>query len=73
MNELKIACVYLGQFDTGHADVLFGDHKMQVNFDEATSAELKAIALAFIQQEQRKIADDIASAQPALLADWTEA
>ena len=73
MTELKLhsLCVVgLGySAGSGSIDVQFGETKMSVKFTEAQCQEFASLALGYVQAQQRQIADEIATAQPALLID----
>ena len=65
MSELRIDNIYCGY--SGRVECYFGDQKMEIQLDDKQVAEVKALALRFVQARQQALADAIASAQPALL------
>lgn len=80
MAELKIdtvCTIWNGTSGTIHA--VFGEQKMEIKMTNEQCAEVNALALRYVQARQQALADEIASAQPALLmppevqdATWSE-
>lgn len=65
---------------SGNIDARFGEQKLQIKFTDAQCAELSALVLGYVIQRQAALADEIRTAQPALLAspeaidgEWTDA
>lgn len=70
MTELKIESAhFFGWHSTGQAKAKFGETEIEVKVDEATTAEILALIMRYVQAQQRRMADEIATAQPALLID----
>lgn len=60
---------------SGKADVRFGEIKMELELSPDDTAQVLAITMAAAQREQARLADEIRTAQPALLCaptDWEE-
>lgn len=65
---------------SGNVDAHFGQQRLQIKFTEAEIAELSSMVLGYVQSRQAALADEIRTAQPALLAspeaidgEWTDA
>lgn len=65
---LKIDSVHAFSWSpTATAKVKFGEIEMEVKLSEACTAEILAVAMRYVQDEQQRLAATIAEAQPALL------
>lgn len=70
MTELKIESAhFFGWHSTGQAKAKFGETEIEVKVDEATTAEILALIMRYVQDQQARMADEIRTAQPALLID----